>query len=229
MGTYGAFGKIPSLGDFFRLQLGREFIDPWDNWLQNGMLKVNTILGADWEACYMSAPIWRFTLSPGQAGPDAILGVMMASVDRVGRKFPLTLCTSLPASVSPIHAHFYVDDILMQLENIALDTLEDGYTRDMLASALEGLQPISDIHIPKSGRGRGALTLTANNTQAMYSAFAAQALSGFTKPSVWSATSETGVHLMTIEGLPNVDQMHGLFDITAPIWQVSSHDKEALR
>jgi type VI secretion system protein ImpM len=225
MSAYGAYGKIPSLGDFFRLQLGPDFIDPWDNWLQNGMLKVGAILGEDWEACYMSAPIWRFTLSPGQAGPNAVMGVMMASVDRVGRKFPLTLCLPLPSGISPVQAHFYAEDTLMQLENIALEALEDSYTRDMLATSLEGLHVLSEINIPKAGRGRGKLTLISNNTQEMYSAFATHTLSGFTEPSVWSAMFETEMRLMTIEGLPNTDQMHGLFDVSAPVWQTSSHQE----
>jgi len=39
----------------------------------------------------LSAPVWRFQLAPGVCGPLAWRGLFFASVDRVGRYFPLTL------------------------------------------------------------------------------------------------------------------------------------------
>ena len=88
---YGAYGKLPALGDFVRIGLGRDFVSAWDEWLQSGLLALSESLGEQWEALYMSAPIWRFSLQAGDAGPAPVSGVMMPSVDRVGRKFPLTL------------------------------------------------------------------------------------------------------------------------------------------
>ena len=59
----------------------------------------------------MMAPIWRFALAPGVAGPLPMLGVMMPSVDRVGRQFPLTLAAPM-AEASPLrHSPHTVHDI----------------------------------------------------------------------------------------------------------------------
>ncbi len=97
-GEFAAFGKMPALGDFFRLNPPPGFVPVWDAWLQAGLLAARAQLGDRWDACYMSAPIWRFSLAAGLAGPAPLLGVMMPSVDRVGRQFPLTLVVPVPAA-----------------------------------------------------------------------------------------------------------------------------------
>jgi len=47
-----------------------------------------------WLEAYLTSPVWRFVLSPGICGDGAYGGVMVPSVDRVGRYFPLTIVTS---------------------------------------------------------------------------------------------------------------------------------------
>ncbi|QXI45055.1 type VI secretion system-associated protein TagF [Pseudomonas wayambapalatensis] len=53
-------------------------------------------LGAEWEQAYRCSPIWHFALAAGVCGEVAWAGVMMPSVDRVGRYFPLTLAYGGP-------------------------------------------------------------------------------------------------------------------------------------
>lgn len=129
MNRFGAYGKMPCLGDFFRIRAPRSFCAPWDAWLQSLLADTRAGLGARWEACYMSAPIWRFALAPGLAGPEAAKGILMPSVDRVGRAFPLTL-VGVGAGRAPDYA---------ALEDIALSALEDTMTKEGLAHALAGL------------------------------------------------------------------------------------------
>ena len=43
MSTFGAYGKMPSLGDFFRINASRGFVEPWDIWLQTGMQEARRI------------------------------------------------------------------------------------------------------------------------------------------------------------------------------------------
>jgi type VI secretion system protein ImpM len=117
---------MPSLGDFFRFGVPRSFCAPWDAWLQSLLTQTRADLGARWEACYMSAPIWRFALAPGFAGPERAAGVLMPSVDRVGRAFPLTL-VHVGAGGAPDYA---------TLEEIALSALDDSMTKEKLALAL---------------------------------------------------------------------------------------------
>jgi type VI secretion system protein ImpM len=47
---------------------------------------------------YLTFPVWRFLLPVGVLGSTAWTGVLMPSVDRVGRYFPLTLATPLNRS-----------------------------------------------------------------------------------------------------------------------------------
>ena len=100
MSQVGLFGKIPARGDFVRAGLPRDFIAPWDEWLQKILPASRAALGEAWLAAWMEAPVWRFRLSPGICGPHAALGLFMPSVDRAGRHFPLTLARLAPALAS---------------------------------------------------------------------------------------------------------------------------------
>ena len=93
----GFYGKIPARGDFVRSGLPHAFVDPWDRWLQQGIATSRAELGDNWIAAWLEAPIWSFAMAPGICGPDAVLGLWMPSVDRVGRHFPLTLAATVPA------------------------------------------------------------------------------------------------------------------------------------
>jgi len=99
----GFYGKLPSEGDFVTRRLPWEFTSAWDDWLQRGLQASRDALGAQWLEAYLSAPIWRFQLAPGVCGPAGWRGLFFASVDRVGRYFPLTLAfvdASAPAPAS---------------------------------------------------------------------------------------------------------------------------------
>ena len=87
----GFYGKLPSEGDFVTRRLPWEFTSVWDDWLQHGMQASREALGARWLELYLSAPIWRIQVAPGVCGPVGWRGLFFASVDRVGRYFPLTL------------------------------------------------------------------------------------------------------------------------------------------
>ncbi|MBW8715893.1 MAG: type VI secretion system-associated protein TagF, partial [Variovorax paradoxus] len=53
---------------------------------------------ADWTSHYLEAPVWCFALGPQVVGEGAWIGVLMPSVDGVGRYFPFTLAVGLDAS-----------------------------------------------------------------------------------------------------------------------------------
>ncbi len=146
MARYAAFGKIPALGDFVRIAASPSFVDPWDHWLQDALLAGKAAFGPDWQECYLSAPIWRFALSPGLAGPHGMLGVMMPSVDRVGRQFPLTLFTVAGADAAATHAAN--SDLFAALEEVALDALSDDMDKADLAGSLATLPPPQHVQDP---------------------------------------------------------------------------------
>ncbi|RNF31848.1 hypothetical protein NM04_04920 [Massilia aurea] len=91
MAAPGLFGKLASHGDFVQRRLPPYFIAAWDTWLQQGIREGRLRLGAAWPERYLHAPLWRFVLAPGVCGQTAMAGVLLPSVDRVGRHFPLTL------------------------------------------------------------------------------------------------------------------------------------------
>ena len=138
---------MPSLGDFFRIALPRSFCEPWDHWVQQVLTSSRATLGVRWDECYMSAPIWRFSLAAGLAGPQAVHGVLMPSVDRVGRAFPLTLA-QVGAGDAPD---------LAALEDIALAALEDDMTKTRLTAALADVPCVGTRAAPKGATWQTAL------------------------------------------------------------------------
>src|SRR5471030_951275 len=131
----GFYGKLPSEGDFVTRRLPWEFTSTWDDWLQQGMQASREALGARWLELYLSAPIWRFQFAPGVCGPQGWRGIFFASVDRVGRHFPLTLAVVDPPGATPsLRTLSGQDEAWRTLEDTALQALTptlpiDGFDR----------------------------------------------------------------------------------------------------
>ncbi len=89
----GLFGKLPAKRDFVAANAPRRFLETWEPWLQSGVATSRQAIGADWVESYNSAPIWRYWLGANFCG-EALIGAFMASVDGVGRAFPLTIFAS---------------------------------------------------------------------------------------------------------------------------------------
>jgi type VI secretion system protein ImpM len=87
----GFYGKLPCRGDFLRRRVPQEFIDVWDGWLQECISESYRQLEDKWLDAYLTSPVWRFVLTEGACGTGSYAGVMVPSVDRVGRYFPLTI------------------------------------------------------------------------------------------------------------------------------------------
>jgi type VI secretion system protein ImpM len=125
----GLYGKVPAIGDFVLRRLPTRFVEPWDQWLRESLNASQTQLGGSWLDHYLTSPLWRFALSPGIAGQTGWAGVLMPSVDRVGRYFPLTLAGPLPAGASPFDTLCRAD-WFAQAEAVALASLEEGLDLD---------------------------------------------------------------------------------------------------
>ena len=94
----GFAGKIPARGDFVQSGLPRDFTEAWYNWQSLVISGSQAIMGDSWRDAFLEAPVWRFALPPGYCGQRAVIGLIMPSVDRVGRYFPLTFA-AVPAQV----------------------------------------------------------------------------------------------------------------------------------
>jgi type VI secretion system protein ImpM len=86
----GWFGKLPGLGDFAHRRMPEPMRERLDHWLQRGLLRLRDE-HADWTERYLAGPLWFFALGSGLGGTNAWLGVLMPSVDGVGRYFPFII------------------------------------------------------------------------------------------------------------------------------------------
>jgi type VI secretion system protein ImpM len=202
----GYYGKLPSRGDFIGRRLRPDTIQAWDAWLQAGLAASQTALDGRWRELYYTAPFWRFVLPPGLCGSSALAGIMMASIDKVERCFPLMLGSELPAAADTVgiaeqSAWF------QQLEDLALAALDDGFHLSTL-----------DRPLPPAA-GSAATTITPRVTlsaEALWFAGASpltlrlDPLEG----SLWWTTGGPHVRpgLAAIAGLPSPTQFAALLD-----------------
>lgn len=107
--SVGFYGKLPARGDFVRAGLPRDFIDPWDDWLQSVIAGSQSLMGEAWLPAFLEAPVWRFTLPRGMCGAQAVLGLMLPSVDRAGRYFPLTFAALNPNGIARASGEGWLD------------------------------------------------------------------------------------------------------------------------
>ncbi len=80
--TAWLFGKLPTHGDFIARGLAPAMRDRIDGWLSDEMARARRDHGEAFEDRYDAAPPWRFV--DGAEG-----GVICASIDSAGRRFPI--------------------------------------------------------------------------------------------------------------------------------------------
>lgn len=136
----GVHGKLPRHGDFVSRQLPPGFVAVWDGWLQKALATSQELLGPQWLDIYLTSPIWRFVLSAGVVDERVWAGVIMPSVDRVGRYFPLTLAQPFSPGVVPQQLQLEKGRWFDELERAALAGLQDGVTIDEFEQMLAQIQ-----------------------------------------------------------------------------------------
>ena len=215
MAEFAAFGKMPTLGDFFRVAAPSEVVTPWDIWVQQTLVAARSTLGAQFESCYMSAPIWRFALAPSVAGGQGVLGVFMPSVDRVGRQYPLALFIQTGNhEQAPLRNLIWQAQALDGLEALALDCLDDTMTREVLQTRLAALALRPMIGRSSIGTFGSALMLS-NTAPDGFCADLALDLAGgeMHRACAWQAVIDGSARLILTTGLPQPDVAHFLFDL----------------
>jgi type VI secretion system protein ImpM len=156
-GSVGFFGKVPVRGDFVRRALPADFTTPWDRWLQAGIAGAKEILGEAWLEVYLTSPVWRFALAAHLAGDRAAAGVLIPSVDSVGRYFPLTVACTLQREAAPARIRAeaaWFDDA----QALALGVLEEGAALEALIGGAEslGLPELPPLPADREGVQLGA-------------------------------------------------------------------------
>lgn len=201
MTTLGFYGKLASRGDFVSRALPQSFIGPWDSWLAAGLLASQTCLGAEWLKVYLVSPLWRFVLAPGVCGPDAATGVVMPSIDRVGRYFPLAVVALLDHDTNPASLVGGPDAWFEQAEELLLSTLDSGATFESFNHGVDQLGVPPAERRAVDSRFAGLQRVAADEPHGRISALAEQACDG---ASLWwgrgSQTISPG--LLRCQGLP---------------------------
>jgi type VI secretion system protein ImpM len=143
----GFYGKLPARGDFVRVGLPRDFIDPWDEWLTEVITASRTTMSDNWLPAFLESPVWRFILPAGLCGGRAVLGLMLPSVDRAGRYFPLTFAALFagrpPAPESP-GATAWLD----RCEAAGRAALDEDAEPDRLSKMIGEHEPMPDLGDP---------------------------------------------------------------------------------
>ncbi|HUN91007.1 MAG TPA: type VI secretion system-associated protein TagF [Burkholderiaceae bacterium] len=137
--TAGFFGKAIAYGDFVARRLPRSFVDPWDAWLRCGLLASRATLGESWFDAFLTCPIWRYTLGSGICGDATWAGVLMPSVDRVGRYYPLTVAAAGASTAAMRRWIDCGDDWYAGAETLARLALREDFDADALDAALDRL------------------------------------------------------------------------------------------
>ncbi|MCK9608285.1 MAG: type VI secretion system-associated protein TagF [Methylomonas sp.] len=234
----GFYGKLPSHGDFLSRRLPRQFIEPWDQWLQGGIAASREQLGKGWLDTFLFSPIWQFTLAPGLCGDDAWAGVLMPSVDKVGRYFPLTLAAKVQSH--RLKALFEPDcGWFDALSELALSSLDYEFDLQRFDADLEQLCLHDFLHeeavqtptrLLQPGSAKVAIQFQLDNnteTQQAFTELGDMLKDQFlARCSVWrSAGSEDEkASLLMCEGLPPLDAYVGFLNGQWPPrgWRFSS-------
>ena len=200
MTMMGFYGKVASRGDFIERNLTKDFQRGWDAWLSAGLQSSQIQLGESWLDAYLTSPLWRFALAPGVCGGEAMAGVLMPSIDRVGRYFPLTVACRIPGG-QPLQALQANEAWFERIEDLLLSTLEEGARFEDFETAVQSLEPLPARTLPAYDQAHGLQHWPVVDAPGRLAALAAEACSG---ASLWWGRGSLRIApgLRRCQGLP---------------------------
>jgi len=140
----GYYGKVPLKGDFISKDLPRSFMDPWHVWVKEALACSKNQLGEAWREYYLTTPLYQYVLSPGICGNKTWIGVMMPSLDRVGRYYPMTLSKTVPGMSNPFTLFETCKTWLDGAEKLLLSCLDEDFSVESLDIGMKQLEPDED-------------------------------------------------------------------------------------
>lgn len=217
----GLFGKLPAHGDFIYRDLPSNFINAWDTWLQGFVAHSQQELGDNWLDIYLTSPIWRFAFSDGIFDNHLWTGILLPSVDRVGRYFPFTIATRTPSATTAFHL-LQQDNWFTRMEDLALAALDGQLLLDDLVVEINKhkleKESGSSFHT-KPGNGGGSVFQFSDSAASANSAYP-YLLDNFLRTSsptysLWSTTNgseRVAPLLASAPGLPGLRNTTALLD-----------------
>ncbi len=203
----GYFGKLPVRGDFIQRNLNPEFIQTWDTWLQNIFEASRNNLQDQWLNYYLVSPVWRYYFS--LADGDIYTGIMLPSVDKVGRYFPLTIAANIKNY--PSASSFIVQNAQWYdaVENLALRALDESISFEEFNTQVDSLLRsinINQQNTNQMSKGFRVPLSTGTSVDGALSLIAHQFPTELdSKRSYWWSNGSTHVssHLISCKGLPD--------------------------
>jgi len=130
------FGKLPAHGDFISRGLDDETIEAADAAVAEAITLAALRWDDRWDDVYVETPVWRFVAAPGVLGREWTAGVFMASVDAVGRQFPLVAGFNAP-TLALVARGDALTAALDEAEALARTALIEGHSVDVVLTAFE--------------------------------------------------------------------------------------------
>jgi len=215
----GFHGKLVTKGDFVTRRLPRSFLDPWDAWLQDVIGGSRARMGEAWLDAYLTSPIWRFVLSAGLCGDAVAAGVVMPSVDRVGRYFPLSLVASLPDCGAPIDLPIAGAEWFGAAESLVRSALDDGFDFDRFDEQVAALGvPASSMVTAGAMMSSSALRLPLAADQTVADAYRKIAgnflADAYPRCSLWWTAGSQDIEpiFLVCKGLPTPESFGAFLD-----------------
>jgi type VI secretion system protein ImpM len=225
----GFHGKLPAKGDFITRRLPRAFLDPWDSWLQDVIGGSRARMGEAWLDAYLTSPIWRFALSAGLCGETAAAGVVMPSVDRVGRYFPLTIVALLAGAVDLLGVPVAAAAWFGKAEDLVRSALADAFDFEGFDAQVAALgAPVAGESGPAAAAGvveaEAGLRIAIPSADAVdqaYRRLAARFLdSACPRCSLWwtAGSEDGGATFIASKGLPSAEGFPAFLDGRWSAW-----------
>ncbi len=219
----GLFGKLPAHGDFVMRHLPQTFVSVWDEWLQHYIAGSKEQLGEDWLNIYLTSPIWRFVFSSGVIDQHVWAGIMLPSVDRVGRYYPLSIIRALPEETIPLEFISLQGDWFSAIEELCLHALNGEMKVDDLSSEINALNLSTGSsyshHTRQNGDSETALQINMEYEEQMPGSvypflFNVLLQKTFASYGVWTTTGSERVEpcLFLTQSLPSIGGMPAMMD-----------------
>ena len=219
--TIGLFGKLPAHGDFIQRNLSAGFINIWDEWLQHFIRGTQEQLGESWLDIYLTSPIWRFVFSSGVIDENNWTGIMIPSVDRVGRYYPFSIIKRLPQDVNPFEFIQLQSSWYKEIEALALDALDGEIVIDELVNELDVMNIEHQSDYTRSAYNMDSdgfqfdMEFEEQSTSTVYPLLLDAVMSKtFQSYSIWQTSGSDCIKpcLFSTQGLPSVQKMPAMLN-----------------
>ena len=215
--SLGYCGKVPSKGDFIQSDFDYDFLNIWNEWQQAVIAVSKEQLEQSWLDCYLTSPIWHFSLSPGVCGGSAVLGTLIPSVDRVNRYFPFTIVAK--HNLTAIQA-WHENEWDINFENKILEVLEDNLNIDAWFNDLsdqinfKNTDDISINNLESSDSIKKGWVIKGEGSSSILHLMHQQYTQHFSDYSIWWTTGSDLIEPCVIitDGLPQVSQFVSMLD-----------------